>query len=106
VPLDARMGGALMGALFVLPLAAYAVAALSRLAARACGGQGTWFGARLALFWAFLTVQPLVLLAGLARAFLGPGNPAAVAGLIVFAAFLVLWLRMLLRAERGVARWT
>ncbi|QYK40380.1 MAG: YIP1 family protein [Paracoccaceae bacterium] len=106
VPLDARMGGALMGALFLLPLLAYGLAGLSHLVARVLGGGGTWFGARLALFWAFLAVQPLVLLMGLVVGFLGSGTAATVTGLAVFAAFMNLWLRMLVRAETGAAQWT
>jgi hypothetical protein len=79
----------------------YGLAALSRLAARAMGGQGSWFGARVALFWALACVGPLMLLRGLVAGMIGPG-PAlwaitALAGL----SFLWLWLTMLHEAERG-----
>ncbi|MFN3970637.1 MAG: YIP1 family protein [Gemmobacter sp.] len=106
VPLDARMGGALMGVLFLLPLVAYGVAAVTHLAARLIGGRGSWFGARMALFWAFLASSPLVLLMGLVAGFLGQGVAATATGVAVFGAFLYLWLRMLYHAESGAAQWT
>lgn len=79
----------------------YGLAALSRVVARALGGQGTWYGARIALFWALATVSPLMLLQGLVAGMIGPG-PAlwAVSGL-AGVAFLWLWLTMLHEAEKG-----
>lgn len=100
MPLDARIGGALMGAIFLLPLVAYAVAALARFVARVLGGRGTAFGARIALFWAMLAVSPLVLFHGLIRGFLGEGLQATVVGLLVLAGFLYLWIAMMIEAER------
>ncbi len=100
VPLDARMGGALMGAVFVLPLLAYALAAASHLVARAFGGKGTYFGARLALFWALLASVPLVLLTGLVAGMVGPGPGTRVLGIAGLAAFGVLWMLLLTEAER------
>ena len=44
------------GVLILIPVA-YLVASLSRLVAKALGGQGTWYGARVALFWA-LAARP------------------------------------------------
>lgn len=113
VPLEARMAGALMATIFLLPILAYGLAALGRLVARALGGQGGWYGARLALFWAWLAAAPLALLSGVATAMLGPGLPAALAGAAVFAAFLWLWVRLLAASERAgpakggdVRQWT
>ena len=54
VPFDALIGGALLGWLFIAPLALYAFAALSHFALRALGGQGSHLTARLALFWSLL----------------------------------------------------
>jgi hypothetical protein len=101
VPLDARMGGALMATLFLLPPIAYALAAISHLAARAMGGRGTGYGARMALFWSLLAVSPLMLLQGLVRGFLGEGPALTATGLIVGAAFLALWINALIEAERA-----
>ena len=100
IPLDARMGGALLGTLFLLPPIAYAVSALSHLVARAFGGTGSFFTARLALFWALLAVSPLMLLQGLVRGFIGPGPALTLVGLAVLATFLMLWVTSLLESER------
>jgi hypothetical protein len=100
IPLDARMGGALLGTLFLLPPIAYAVAALSHLVARAFGGRGSFFSARLALFWSLLAVSPLMLLQGLVRGFIGPGPALTLVGLAVLATFLMFWVTSLFESER------
>ena len=101
VPLDARMGGALMATLFLLPPIAYGIAALSHLVARAMGGQGTGYGARVALFWSLLAVSPLMLFQGLVRGFVGPGPGLTATGIVVALAFLALWINALIEAERA-----
>ncbi|MFT4149676.1 MAG: YIP1 family protein [Paracoccaceae bacterium] len=101
VPLDARMGGALLAVVFLLPLLLYGIGALSHLVARVFGGKGTWFHARLALFWALLVVTPAMLLQGLIAGFVGPGTGAAILGALVGLGFLYLWLSMLIEAERA-----
>jgi hypothetical protein len=101
VPLDARIGGALMATIFILPVVLYAIAAFSHLIARLLGGKGSHYGARLALFWSLLCVSPLFLLNGLVVGFLGQGTQSMVVGLIVLAAFLWLWITLLVEAERG-----
>ena len=100
VPLQALIGGALMGWLFLAPLALYLIAALSHLVAKALGGQGTWFTARLALFWSLLAAVPLWLLYGLVAGFIGPGPALQLTGLIALAGFLAIWLLSLIEAER------
>ncbi|MDR5654495.1 YIP1 family protein [Ruixingdingia sedimenti] len=100
-PLDARLGGALMSTMFLFPLFAYLLAALSHLAARAFGGRGSGFGARLALFWSLLAVSPLMLFQGLVAGFVGPGAAQIVVGLAVGAVFLFLWLSALAEAGRA-----
>ena len=91
VPLDARLTGALMGTIFLLPLLAYAVAAASHLLLRLFGGQGTFHGARMALFWAMLAVAPLMLLNGLVRGMIGPGPAEPATGAVAAMAFLAIW---------------
>ncbi|MHA6344182.1 YIP1 family protein [Roseivivax sp. CAU 1761] len=98
--LDGMMAGALFGLIFVAPLLLYGLAALSHLAARLLGGRGTWFGARLALFWSLLASSPLVLLNGLVAGFVGPGPGLALVGLLWCAVFLWFWGRSLMVAER------
>ncbi len=79
----------------------YLLAALSRLVARAFGGQGTWYGARIALFWALATVGPLMLLQGMVAGMIGPSPALSAVTLGVGLAFLWLWATLLHEAERG-----
>ena len=82
----------------------YGLAALSRLVAKAMGGQGTWYGARIALFWALATVGPLMLLQGLVSGMIGPGPALSAVTLVVGIAFLWLWATLLHEAEKGAER--
>jgi hypothetical protein len=88
------------GVLLLIPLA-YLLAALSRLVARALGGQGTWYGARIALFWALAAIGPLFLLQGLVAGMIGPGPALTLVTVVVGVAFLWLWTTLLREAERG-----
>ena len=101
-PLEARLGGALMACLFVLPLLGYFVAQISHLIARLFGGKGSAFGARLALFWALMAVTPAMLMQGLLAGFLGQAPVVIGAQLAVLAGFLWMWTSMLVEAERNV----
>ena len=91
IPLEARLAGAGMGAIFILPLVAYAIAALSHLLARVFGGRGAGWRARMALFWAMLAVSPAVLLRGLVAGFIGPGPELTLAGAVLAVGFLAIW---------------
>lgn len=79
----------------------YGLAAISHLVARAFGGKGTWYGARIALFWALATVGPLMLLQGLVAGMIGPGPGLWIISMGIGVAFIYLWLTMLHEAERG-----
>ena len=79
----------------------YGLAALGHIAARAMGGQGTWHGARIALFWALACIGPLLLLQGLVSGMIGPGPALTLVTLLVGAAFLWLWATLLHEAERA-----
>jgi hypothetical protein len=102
VPVEARLGGAMLAWMGMMPLALYGVAALSHLAARAMGGQGSFFGARLALFWALFAVAPLWLMAA-ALCTVVPPAVAATVEAVALAGFVWLWLSGLVAAERGGA---
>ena len=91
IPLEARLAGAGMGAIFILPLVAYAIAALSHLLARVFGGRGGGWRARMALFWAMLAVSPAVLLRGLVAGFIGPGPELTLASTALAVGFLAIW---------------
>ena len=101
--LNPMLGGALFAWLFIAPLMFYLIAALSHLVARLFKGKGDWFGARLALFWAFLAASPLMLLNGLTAGFVGPGPALTIVGFVWFVAFMVIWLVSLKVAEADVA---
>lgn len=90
IPMSPQLLGRAMAILATIPLW-YALAAIGRLAARAMGGQGGWYGARLALFWALVTVTPLVLLLGLVAGMIGAGVQLSILGGLTFAAFLLFW---------------
>lgn len=101
--LDMLMGGALLAWVFLAPLMLYALAALSHLVAKVFGGQGSWYSARLALFWSLLASTPLLLLHGLVAGFIGPGIELQLVGAIWLAVFLWFWISSLRSAERPVA---
>ena len=79
----------------------YGLAALGHLVAKAMGGQGTWYAARIALFWALAAIGPLMLLQGLVWGMIGPGPALSAVSVAVGLAFLWLWATLLHEAERG-----
>ena len=99
VPLEARLGAAMWGWLFVAPLIFYVIAWLSYLVARVIGGRGTAYGARLALFWSLLAVTPLWLLQGLVAGFIGEGPQLVVAGILLLAGFGWVWINSLIETQ-------
>jgi len=99
--LNALLAGALFGWLFIAPLGLYLLAALSHLVAKAFGGKGGWYGARLALFWSLLASTPLILLNGLVAGFIGKGAALSIVGLAWFGVFLWFWMASLKVAEQG-----
>lgn len=99
IPVSPQILGTAMGLLATIPFL-YGLAALSHLVARACGGQGSWYGARLALFWGLVAAAPFVLLAGIVAGLIGPGPQLTATGAVTFAAFLFQWIMALTEAER------
>ena len=100
IPLDARLGVTLFALIFMAPLLFYAIAGISHLAALFLRGTGTWFGARMALFWALMVTTPATLLHGLVAGLLGPVGATTVLGVAVAVVFVTLWINMLIEAER------
>ncbi|MHA6323606.1 YIP1 family protein [Roseivivax sp. CAU 1753] len=98
--LNPQLGGALFGWIFIAPLLMYGIAAVSHMVARVVGGQGSWYGARMALFWSLLASSPLVLLNGLVAGFIGPGPGLSVVGAIWVGVFLWFWIAGLRVAEK------
>ncbi|MEL6521965.1 MAG: YIP1 family protein [Pseudomonadota bacterium] len=101
VPLQARLSSALLVWVFAMPIFFYGLAALSHLIAKAFGGQGTFFGARIALFWTLLVISPLMLLRGLVAGFIGPSVQLTFTDWVVTLAFFAHWFICLSEAERG-----
>lgn len=86
-------------AVIILPLVMYGLAALSHLVAKLFGGKGSWFGARLSLFWTMLATSPLFLFYGLVRGLIGQGTQASLVASIGAVVFLVIWVQTLREAE-------
>ncbi|MDR7125220.1 YIP1 family protein [Pseudotabrizicola sp. 4114] len=78
----------------------YGLAAASRLLARLFGGTGSWYGARIALFWSLVAVTPLMLLQGLVAGMIGPGPALTAVGVIAGLAFVIFWAQALIEVER------
>lgn len=72
IPVDARLYWSAIWWLGLFPIVAYGLAALSHGVLRLLGSGGAAFRARLALFWALLSLAPLTVLTGLTSAFVGP----------------------------------
>lgn len=91
IPLDARIGGAVLAVMFMMPVLAYGVAALvsalSRLTSRPVSPENS----RLALFWALLAVSPAMLLSGLTGGMIGQGPALALTQAIAGFGFLFIW---------------
>ena len=98
VPLQAMLGGALLGWLFIAPLFLYGLAAALRLLMVALRRPIGWFEARLALFWSLMAASPLWLLNGFLNGVVGPGLVTGIIGMGILAAFFWLLAQMLATA--------
>jgi len=81
-----QLQAAVLGWVLIAPLMLYLIAPVPRLIGKAFGGRGTWYGARLALFWALLAASPLYLLLGLTDGFVGQGLDWRAVGVLWLAA--------------------
>jgi hypothetical protein len=97
------MGASLMALIFIAPLLLYLLAGLTWLVGRLLRTGMSPFGARLALFWAFLASSPLVLLWGLTAGFIGPGIEMTLTGMLWFGIFAWVWIGGLRAAARAEA---
>ncbi|WP_294930606.1 hypothetical protein [uncultured Paracoccus sp.] len=101
IPLNARIAGALMAVMFIMPLLCYLAAGLVGLLARLTPWRLEQKDSRLALFWALLAVCPAMLLSGMVAGVIGPGPALQATRLVSGLGFLFIWgagLRVL--AER------
>ncbi|MBN2630867.1 MAG: YIP1 family protein [Rhodobacteraceae bacterium] len=97
-PVAPQMLAIALALLATIPLW-YALAALSRLVGRAFGGNGSWYRARIALFWSLVAVTPMMLLQGLVAGMVGPGPGLTAVGLLAGVSFLYFWINALIVAE-------
>ncbi len=97
--LSQLMAYEMLGWLMVWPLLFYGIAAVSHLVAKILGGQGTWYTARLALFWSLLATTPAALLYGLTAGLIGPSTQTHLVGAVWIAAFVVIWVQTLRQAQ-------
>jgi succinate dehydrogenase/fumarate reductase cytochrome b subunit len=95
------------GALFVLPLLFYAIAAIAHIIARISGATGTFQVARLSLFWALVVTMPVVILASIAAVILVQLTDRSMnlLGLVVLLAFARIWGEGLAQAEGFSRSW-
>lgn len=91
----------LLGWIFTWPLLFYALAAAAHIVAWALRGKGTFYTARLAMFWSLLATSPAALLYGLLRGLNGNVAGTYLVGGIWLAAFAVILLLTLFEAEKG-----
>jgi len=101
VPLQARLAITFFSMMMVMPLMLYVFAGISHLVAKLFRGRGTFYSARLALFWSLLVTAPLFLLNGLVAGSIGQGPASDATGLVTLLGFLVIWLACLIEAERA-----
>lgn len=99
VTLQAEIAITLFAWLLVWPLLFYGIGSLTHLAAKLFRARGTFYTARLALFWSLLASSPAWLFQGLVAGFIGPGPALQIAGVIVLASFLTFWSICLREAE-------
>lgn len=92
VPLQARLGGALLATMFLMPLIVLAVAWVVQIVAQLAGIGLEPRHSRLALIWALAAAAPVMLLQGLVQGFVGPGPAVTAVNILAGAAFLLFWI--------------
>lgn len=91
-----------LGGLAAIPVL-YLLAACGTAVARALGGGVSWYGGRLALFWALVASSPMVLLTGLVAGLIGQGLQLNLLSALAAVGFLVFWVINLKEAGLGDA---
>lgn len=94
---------AFMGMMMFMPILLYGVAAILHILAKVVGGKGTFYSARLSLFWSLLASTPVLLLYGLVRGLIGPGTEANIIGAIWVISFFWFLIQTLRVAEAANA---
>ena len=97
VEMDARVGAAILGWLFMMPLALYATSFVVVIIQKILRMEAHAFTTRMALFWSLLVSTPIWLLQGMVAGLIGVG-PALTSVNIVLAIVLVVMIASCLRA--------
>ena len=98
-PLPQRLLAAALAMAATVPVW-YLLAAVGHIVVWAMGGKGSFYGGRLALFWALVAAAPAVLTSGIVRGMVG-GVGSDVIGIIAAGVFVLFWILMLHEAERA-----
>ncbi|OUD10913.1 hypothetical protein BVC71_05460 [Marivivens niveibacter] len=96
-----QITGSLFLWIFIAPLFFYGLSAVIHLVAKVLGGKGTFYTARLSLFWTLLATTPAALLYGLLRGFNGDDTGTMIVGALWTIAFFVIGSLTLIEAEKG-----
>lgn len=97
IAFEARVGAAIMGWLFLMPLVLYALSFILVIVQKLIRMKSHAFTTRMALFWSLLLSTPLWLLQGLVAAMIGAG-PALTLVNILIGILLIVMLVACLRA--------
>ena len=89
----------LMAWVMIWPLMFYGIAAVLHIVAKVFGGQGSFFSARMALFWSLLASTPMLMLHGLTAGLVGPGVQTDLVGALWAVGFLWIFSQSFLVAE-------
>ena len=96
-----QITGSLFLWIFIAPLFFYGLSAVIHLVAKFVGGKGTFYTARLSLFWTLLATTPAALLYGLLRGFNGDDTGTMIIGALWGIGFLAIGALTLFEAEKG-----
>lgn len=89
-----------MAWIMVWPLMLYFLGSLLHFFAKAIGGKGSYYSARLALFWSLLATTPAALFYGLCTGFLGSTASTQLVGAVWIAAFVAIFFASFYEAEQ------
>lgn len=102
IPVSVQLLPLALGVLTLISVL-YPLAALGTLGARVLGARVSWYGGRMALFWALVSSAPVVLLTGLVAGLIGAGLQLNVLTALTVVAILVFWVINLTEAGQGDA---
>lgn len=91
IPLEARLTGAFVAVMFMMPLLCYLFAAAVSVLSKMTPWRVAPLDSRLALFWSLLAVSPAMLLLGLVGGLIGHGPALELCRILAGVGFFVIW---------------